>query len=136
MHQYIDNIIFPYISSKHNELKLSADQPAILIFDNFKGQCTPELLKLLDSNNISVVLIPANCTDRLQPLDLSVNKAAKEFLRRQFHDWYAKQVCAHILGKTEENDLHLSAVKPLGAQWMQNLFGYFQGMSDINSQRI
>jgi len=43
-----------------------------------------------------VILIPANCTDRLQPLDISVNKAAKEFLRKQFHQWYAKQVCAQL----------------------------------------
>jgi len=133
MHQYINNIILPYISSKRSECKLPANQPAILVFDNFKGQCTPDLLKLLDSNNISVVLIPPNCTDRLQPLDLSVNKAAKEFLRRQFHDWYAKQVCTHIQGKTKElpTDLHLSTVKPLGAQWMLDLFGYFKGRPDI-----
>ena len=44
--------------------------------------------KLLDENNVSVVLIPPNCTDRLQPLDVSVNKSAKEFLCKQFHTWY------------------------------------------------
>ena len=60
MHQYIQKIILLYLDRKCKELKLSAEQPAALIFDNFKGQCTTELLKLLDSN---VILIPANCTD-------------------------------------------------------------------------
>ena len=45
-------------------------------------------------------MIPANGTDRLQPLDVSVNKATKEFLRRQFHDWYAKQICEHLKDDT------------------------------------
>ena len=96
MRQYISKIILPYIRCKCEELKLAVDQPVVLIFDNFKGQCTPQLLKFLDTNNISVILVPPNCTDRLQPLDLSVNKAAKEFLRRKFHEWYAKQVCSHL----------------------------------------
>ena len=82
MHQYISKIILPCIRNKREELKLPPDQPAVLIFDNFKGQCTSELLTLLDTNNISVILVPPNCMDRLQPLDLGVNTTAKEFLRR------------------------------------------------------
>lgn len=133
MHQYISKIILPYIHNKREELKLPPDQPAVLIFDNFKGQCTSELLTLLDTNNISVILVPPNCTDRLQPLDLSVNKAAKEFLRRRFHEWYAKQVCSHLQGKTTEppKDLRLSTVKPLGAQWMVDMYDYIKGKAEI-----
>ena len=97
MHQYINKIILPYICNKRKQLKLLPDLHAVLIFDNFKGQCTSELLTLLDASNVNVILIPPNCTDRLQPLDLSVNKAAKEFLRRQYHEWYAKQVCSQLL---------------------------------------
>ena len=63
MRQYIQRIILPYLNQKRQELKVSAVQPAVLIFDNFKGQCTTELFKLLDSKNINVILIPANCTD-------------------------------------------------------------------------
>ena len=33
------------------------------------------------------------------PLDLSVNKAAKEFLRKSFQKWYALQVCSQLVGK-------------------------------------
>jgi len=133
MHQYINKIILPYICSKRKDLKLPVDQPATLIFDNFKGQCTSELLTLLDASNINVILIPPNCTNRLQPLDLSINKAAKEFLHRKFHEWYAKQVCLQLQQNAKQSpiDLHLSIVKPLGAQLMVELYDYFKGRPDI-----
>ena len=66
-----------------------------------------------------MTLIPPNCTDRLQPLDLSVNKAAKDFLRDQFREWYAKQVCMQLQeGEIKTVDLRLSLLKPLGAGWI------------------
>ena len=43
MRQYIDKIILPYICIKRKELKLTPEQPAVMIFDNFKGQSTKEL---------------------------------------------------------------------------------------------
>ena len=79
----------------------------MLIFDNFKAQITSSLLTLLDSHYVNIVLIPANCTDRLQPMDLSINKAAKDFLRLQFKDWYAHEVCSNL----EENDSSMVDVK-------------------------
>ena len=80
MEVYITKIIMPYIAETKKKFNIPLDHPALLLFDNFKAQCTEKLLKLLDSNNIDVVLIPPNCTDRLQPWEQSVNKAAKEFL--------------------------------------------------------
>ena len=47
-------------------------------------------------NGCYTIIIPANCTDRLQPLDLSVNKAAKDFLRTQFSNWHADQICSQL----------------------------------------
>jgi len=84
MTDYIDSVILPYINEKRNELKLSNKQPALLIFDNFKAQCTSSLLNLLDNHQINVALMTPICTDRLQPLDLSINKAAKDFLHSKF----------------------------------------------------
>ena len=37
MKEYFEKIIFPYFEEKRSELKLGNDQPALLIFDNFKG---------------------------------------------------------------------------------------------------
>ena len=92
MIEYIETIILPYVEGKRKELELSVDQPALAIFDVFKGQQTEGVLKILEENNILVVSVPANCTDRLQPMDLSVNKSMKEFMRSKFRDWYSDQV--------------------------------------------
>ena len=44
-------------------------------------------------------MIPPNCTDRLQTLDVSVNKSVKEFLRQKFHSWYAESVSTQLKPK-------------------------------------
>jgi len=91
-----------------------------LLFDNFKGQCTEKLLKLFDSIYENVVLIAANCTNRLQPLDLSVNKKGCHGVLMQM---FPKVICSASLlaigGKDAKApiDLRLSIMKPLGAKW-------------------
>ena len=86
MLRYLVKVVFSYVSQKREDLGMSADYPALLLFDNFSGQCTPGLLKMIDAHHIHVILIPPNCTDRLQPLDLSVNESVKDFLKRQFEE--------------------------------------------------
>ena len=58
---------------------LGDDHCALVLFDVFKGQCTPQVFKLLDDDNILYVTVSSNCTDRLQPLDVSINKPANDF---------------------------------------------------------
>ena len=133
MKEYVEKILVPYINRKRAELNLSSNQPALLIFDNFKAQTTSSMLKLLDSYTINVALLPANCTDRLQPLDLSVNKAAKDFLHSRFQDWYAKQLCSQLQKESEMQavDLKLSTVKPLSAEWIESMYNYFKTKPEI-----
>ena len=103
------------------------------IFDVFKGQRTEDIAKLLDENNIYVVSVPSNCTDRLQPMDLSVNKSAKDFMRSKFRDWYATQV-QQQLHEGEDIapvDLRLSTMKPLGASWLVSLYDYLKAQPSI-----
>lgn len=103
--EYIEKIILPYVQRKHSELKLSVDHPALAIFEVFKGQMTEEVFSLLEENNIHVVKVPANCTDRLQPMDLSVNKSVKEFMRNKFQQWYASEVEKQLDQGLEQNDV-------------------------------
>jgi len=55
------------------------NQTALVIFDEFKGQVIDDVYNMLESNNIQVVKVSSNCTDRLQPMDLSINKPVKDF---------------------------------------------------------
>ena len=85
------------------------------------------MLQILADNNIESIRVPANCTDRLQPLDLSINKPAKEFLRRKFQEWFASQIATQLdEGDTggQHIDTRLSIMKPLGARWLVELHDY------------
>ena len=114
---YIEKILFPYVTKKQKELGVKS---AIVIFDRFKRQCTPQILQLVDRNNIHIAIVPGNCTDRLQPLDISVNKCVKEYLRGKFQAWYAEQ----MLEGTETVDLKMSVLKPLGAKWLMEMYDH------------
>lgn len=126
MLDFISFIIVPYVTEKRKQLGLSSNHPALVIFDVFKGQCTEEVCKLLGDNNILYTLVPANCTDQLQPLDLSVNKPAKDFMKRQFQNWYGEMICKQLEVKVEEEvDMRLSIMKPLSARWLIDMHKYF-----------
>ena len=75
-----------------SELHLSEDHPGLAIFYCFKVHLTEAVSKLLEDNNIHLVIVPANCTDRLQPLDLSLNKPVKEFLCKKIEIWFSEQI--------------------------------------------
>ena len=83
MLNYLEKIIFLYIELKRKDLKLATDHPALVVFDRFSSQYTDAVLLLLNKHHVRLVIVPANCTDRLQPLYVSVNKAAKDFLRKE-----------------------------------------------------
>ena len=123
MLQYIEKIVIPYISKKKEELWLPPDHPSLAIFDVFQGQCTESVCSLLQQNNIHFVTVPANTTDKLQPLDVRVNKPAKDFLREKFNTWYAEKV-------VENDDSSIVDMK-LCATWMIQLFDYMKANPDI-----
>ena len=81
MTDYYEKIFLPYVERKPQELQLASSCPALVIFDNFKAQCTAEILQILDNHCIYVILLPLNCTDRLRLMELSVNKSAKDFVQ-------------------------------------------------------
>ena len=73
----VKTVIIPYVKKERERLKLDDTHCALALFDVFKGQCTAKVLELL---KILFVTVPNNCTDRLQSLDLPVNKPAKDFV--------------------------------------------------------
>ena len=102
--RYIDTVLNPYLTSKCQELELADTHKALLIMDVFKAHRCKKVLQKLDESNVLVVFVPANCTDQLQPLDLSVNKPLKAHMRKCFVSWYSERVAEQINeGKTADH---------------------------------
>ena len=61
MLQYIREIIVPFVDNTRQRLELPEDQPALALFDHFKGQLTEGITAEFKETFIHSVIIPANC---------------------------------------------------------------------------
>ena len=125
MIEYIREVIVLYVKNIHHLIR--ENKPAVVIMDNFKGQITETVNTQLEENDIHVCLLPANTTDRLQPMDISVNKPAKDF------DWYSNQISQQLEDGTETTglkpvDLSLPVLK---AKWMHEMSQYISDNPQI-----
>ena len=80
---FFQKIIFPYVKKFREEIG-APSQKAMVLMDNFSGKTTTSLLEKVEEEEVVVILVPPGTTDRLQPLDVSTNKAAKDFQREKF----------------------------------------------------
>lgn len=64
-------------------------------------------------------------------MDVSVNKPAKDFLKRRFEDWYSGEIMKQLEGRDIESaqlqpiNLGMPVLKELGAKWMVEMAAYF-----------
>ena len=121
MKRYIVNVIVPFVMQKRATLNLGRSHPALALFDGFRGQTTDAMLEILEDSKIRYVLIPPNCTDKLQPLDIAVNKPMKNGLKAKFQSWYANEVQKQLKIVALNNvkvDTTLTVVKSPSASWI------------------
>ena len=124
---YIHNMLLPYITSTHQKLKCHS-MPMLVLFDHFKAQLTDCVLDTLESHDITVIDMPAKCTDDLQPLGVSINKAIKHHMRESFQSWYANEI---LKREYKLINLKLSTLKPLVAQWFVCAFAHVSKNNQI-----
>ena len=132
MLEYVEHIVLPYVENIQ-EMLYNDQTPALIIIDNFKGQITKKVNDLLEENHLHVCLLPPNTTDLLQPMDISINKPVKSFLKDKFAHWYAKQVliqCEEQSGVPlqdvilEPIDLSMAVIKNVSAKWFVEMAEY------------
>ena len=125
--KYIGDIIVPFVNRKREELDLEDDHAALTIFDHFKGKLTDKIRKCLEHNHIHSVLIPAAYTGKLQPMDVSVNKVVKSFLRSKFSEWYSDELTELFLEDDDEPvDLSTARMKCVSGKWIVQLYEHLE----------
>ena len=72
------------------------EQYALIIMDTFKGQENDRLRKLCAESHCEVAIVPHNLTNKFQPLDISVNKAAKTFMQNVCNEWFSNAVTTQL----------------------------------------
>lgn len=129
----IKEVINPYVIETRKKLNLPPTQKAMIIWDAFKAQTTETVLSTLESLNIVCVPVPANMTHFFQPLDLTVNGAAKKMTKKSFVKYYSDTILKQLeSGKQMEDievDLKLTVLKPLHAQWIVDVYNFFSTTS-------
>ena len=96
------------------------------MMDTFKRQDNDEIRKFCAKNSCEIVIIPHNLTNKFQPLDINVNKAAKSFVSHKYNSQLANEVSKQLrAGKTAADvkvSLKLSVIKPLHPKWIVDLY--------------
>ena len=87
----------------------------ILTMDMHRAQQTDDVKTLLAKHKTSVVTIPAGCTSRIQPLDVSLNKPFKSGIRLQ-----VEQHMHANLKQYTEGGINASARRVLMTKWIAN----------------
>lgn len=125
----IDSILIPYIAAERERLG-DPNQRALLIFDVFRAHLTDSVVQKLLEHNIHYVLVPPNLTNLYQPLDVSVNRAAKSTIHKLYSAYYREEVTKQLeAGKQPHDvqvDLRISTLKPLHAKWIVKVYDRFQ----------
>ena len=88
------------------------------------------------------MLASAKYIKQIQPLDVAVNKPAKEFYRQKFQEWHSRQISQQI----EELDGRVMALQPvnmglplmkeLGAKWIEEMADYIRNNPQFAVQGI
>ena len=78
----VKEVIDPYIKATRKKLGLPDNQKALLVWDVFKAQTTDKVTSELKRLNLEYTSVPANMTHFFQPLDLTSNRSAKEFMKK------------------------------------------------------
>ena len=110
------------------DTKRSKSYPfALIIMGTFKWLDNDTLKKLSAENNCDVI-VRDNLTNKFQPLDLSVDKAAKKFIQNKYNDWFADQVFTQLQNGKDPNDVKISSklsdLKPIHARWIVDYYNH------------
>ena len=105
MHEYLQEVIIPYVQSIRAKKGFDEDHKAILILDTYRAHTEECFLPAMADAHIHYIYVPPGSTADLQPLDVegSVNMAIKRRITNEYN--------------TYQDDLVLKAMESNGGRW-------------------
>ena len=91
-------------------------------------------MDLFKENNIVAIRVPSNCMDKLQPIDVSVNKPIKDMMRSKFQTWYASKVAEQLKEVSVANvkvDISVTVIKPKCANQLISILQNLQQHPEV-----
>ena len=128
----IDDILLPYIGKVKKEHNLPDDQNSFLIWDAFRAQSTATVMEKLSSHGIQTVMVPANRTHSLQPLDLTTNASFKRLEKRSFSEYFSPSIMVELEADPSRDVttirvvLRFSALKSIHENLMKEIYEHFK----------
>ena len=87
--------------------------------DTSKGQDNDKLRELCSENYCKVAIAPHNLTNKFQPLDININKAAKAFIKNMYNKCFSKEVATQLNQGVDSIEVKITSkllnLKPLHA---------------------
>jgi hypothetical protein len=84
MQTWITEVWKPFADSKTGK--------TLLILDEFRGHMTTAVRNAIADCDTVLVIIPGGCTNKLQVMDVGLNKPFKDRMRDCYHQWFVDQV--------------------------------------------
>ena len=116
----------PYVEKIRAKLD-DPRQSTLLIWGVFCGQTTESAIEVLKGNNICIEYILNKMTIDYQPLDLTTNKWAQEFLKTKFLQWYSEQIQNALDSGKVIEDIEVkvlsSVMTPVHGCWLIGMYG-------------
>ena len=133
--RFFEEIICPYLDKVKKENRYPNEQYSLIVIDTFKGQDNNTLKELCSKNNCEVVIVPHNLTHKFQPLDISINKAAKALIQNLYNEWLSNQVTIQLKRGIDPADVKISSklsdLKPLHASWIDELYHHLSNEAEM-----
>ena len=89
----------------------------ILVADVHRARQTDETKQLLQRKKTLLIKVPAGCTGRVQPLDVSVNKPFKNAVRTQFEKHLNGNLTFYTEGKIPASERRVLLTRWVGNAW-------------------
>jgi hypothetical protein len=139
MHDFVNNILVPYLEAEKARLGLDSTQKCLWWIDAWSVHRSAEFLLWMRTNhpNILIDFIPAGCTGVAQPLDVGINRPFKQAIEAEYH----AHLVDDLLGQMERGeevhfDTRIGPLRDASVAWLWAGYSLIQNPILVKKVRI